>query len=477
VQSRSNLCGVASAILIACCGGLVGADDDLGSDAAAFARDVVALARLLGEKHEEPPAAQQVVLLAARGLHAFRKSDPPGDLARRCSMAVTDEELEAILQEACGTEFKLSGSIRAAIGEAVSESVQGGAQLLTRKAGAAQTQLTENCYVGVGISTRHSPQRELLIGAVMPGGPMDRAGVQAETVIRTIDGWATRDQPIEEAVERLRGPEGTAVRLTIRRPVKDEEESLTLYRGVVPQKLLTVEISENAGRRIAILRPREIGGSLAHEIREVAAREENLAGVLLDLRGVSGRAHFAALVADQFLNGGEIGTLRSGNRLRRLKAEPGEVFSEVPLAIATDAATRGSAAWMATLLKERNRATVFGRNGDRPNLEYEAFDLPSGDVAAFATMTLMTPEGAKTLVVSEQTHPPLPLPSVADLVKKFSVAAAKERNDVGRVETTELQERRFQREQAATKEHLRMSRRDSFVIAKEYLENLPVKKG
>jgi carboxyl-terminal processing protease len=279
-----------------------------------------------------------------------------------------------------------------------------------------------------------------------------------------------REQLTEEAVERLRGPEGTPVTLVIRRPGKEEDETVTLYRGVVPQKMLTVEISDEAGRRIAVLRPRELGGSLAHEIREFAETERNLDGVLLDLRGSFGRAHFAALVADQFLDGGEMGTIETAARRTAMKAEPGEILPEVPVAIATDEGTRGSAAWLATLLMERKRAMVFGRKGQHPNLDFETFELPSGEMATFATKVLVTPGGERTLVVSEQTH--TTTPGVAELVTTIGGGVTEESSLVGRLPTTDSLNRRLR---AGSQEQLRVNR-DSFVIAKEYLENLR-KKG
>jgi C-terminal processing protease CtpA/Prc len=460
------------AILVLC--GAVGApasDVPKANDADQLAGDVIALARLLGERHHEPPAQQQVILLAARALHEARKNTPPRNLVSRCSTAVSDEEFKAILKGACGADFTLNGSVRASVAESIAKSLQGGLQILTKKAGAAQQQLSENRYVGVGISAGSSDDHELQVGTVMPGGPIARAGIEEKTVIRKIDGWATREQSIEEAVERLRGPEGTPVTLTIRRPGKDQDETVTLYRGVVPQKMLAIDIQQKSGRRIAVLRPRELGGSLAHEIREFAEKERNLDGVLLDLRGAYGRAHFAALVADQFLDGGEIGAIESGARRIPVKAEPGELLPEVPLAIATDPGTRGSAAWLATLLMERKRAMVFGQKGEHPNLDFETVELPSGEMVTFATKVLVTPGGTRTLVVSEQTQPQMP--NTAEVVNAIGIALKEVALPLGPSSPMETLQSRLQQHQAVRQ----AINRDSFVIAKEYLENLPVKKG
>jgi C-terminal processing protease CtpA/Prc len=478
VKLRSVVGSIAAAIFLI--GGAItcGASDETEAEPReTFAGDIVGLAKLLADRHYEPPAQQQVILLAARALHKARKSSPPRDLTTRCSKAASDEELTAVLTEACGPQFQLDTSVRAELAGAIAGSVPGGLQLLSKKTSTAQQQLTENRYVGVGIAAALSETRELAITTVLPGGPMAKAGIPDKTIIRTVDGRATKDHPLEDSVDWLRGPEGTRVDLTLLRPGSTTEEPLTLYRGVVPQTMLDVQVEETSGRRIAILKPKQLGGSLAHEIRKFAdSQQTELDGILLDLRGTYGPAHFAALVADQFLDGGDIGAARNGSRRVPMKAEPGELFPDIPLAVATDESTRGSAAWLATVLGERKRAAVFGQKRDRPNLDYETFDLPSGEEAVlFATKILDSPGGASTLVVTEQTQAELPyvvdaVTAAESSLKKLMVLSP------APAQTWKVDEQMAQ-QQVVAKELRRALIRNSFVVAKEYLENLPARKG
>jgi hypothetical protein len=477
VKLRSVVGSIATAIVFMCGPINSGASDQTKADPAeTFAGDIVGLAKLLTDRHYEPPAQQQVVLLAARALYQARKSSPPGDLTSRCSKATSDEELKAILKEACGPGFRLDTMARAEVAEGIASSIPGGLQLLSKKTSTAQQQLTENRYVGVGIAASLSETHELAITTVLPGGPMAKAGIPDKTIIRTIDGRATKDRSIEDSVDWLRGPEGTRVDLTLVRPGSTNEESLTLYRGIVPQTMLDVQVEEKSGRRIAILKPKQLGGSLSHEIQKFAASESRLDGILLDLRGTYGPAHFAALVADQFLDGGDIGAARNGSRRVPMKAEPGELFPDIPVAVATDESTRGSAAWLATVLGERKRAAVFGKKRDRPNLEYETFDLPSGEeTTLFATRVLESPGGATTLVVTEQTQAELPY--VADAVTAAESSLKKLMVLTPAPTQTPKVDEQMAQQQVVAKELRRTLIRNSFVVAKEYLENLPAKKG
>ena len=73
VNRRAMWGRVVAAIALACCGLESLANDEHRENAASvFAGDLVALAGLLAEQHPEPPAKQQVILLAARALHEAR---------------------------------------------------------------------------------------------------------------------------------------------------------------------------------------------------------------------------------------------------------------------------------------------------------------------------------------------------------------------------------------------------------------------
>ncbi len=67
----------------------------------------------------------------------------------------------------------------------------------------------------------------------LPGYPAERAGVQPNDVIETVDGVSTENQPAEDVVTRLRGDVGTQVEVGIYRPSTDERFSLSIERELV----------------------------------------------------------------------------------------------------------------------------------------------------------------------------------------------------------------------------------------------------
>ena len=66
---------------------------------------------------------------------------------------------------------------------------------------------------------------------VFEGGPADRAGVKKDDVLEQIDGVDTKGMPLREAVNRLRGDEGTSVTVKVRSPKAKELRTYKITRG------------------------------------------------------------------------------------------------------------------------------------------------------------------------------------------------------------------------------------------------------
>ncbi|HVJ87777.1 MAG TPA: S41 family peptidase [Caulifigura sp.] len=413
-----------SGILLACFTVLLisGASADSGAGQPAresLVDDLVALSELIVEHHFQPPTRQQLVLEAARGIYECRKQEPPADLARQCSLSGNDQKFREILLAALGVDSErdavvinrgvtrggssapepdVADLMRAAVLK-LNAVVPGGLELQTPKAHAANQQLSESRYVGVGIAVRMTDDHEFQIVSAVEGGPMQTAGVPQESIIEEIDGWKTREQRLEECVDRLRGPKGTSVNLKIRRPAAEQAEPLTLTRGVVPIKSLQARGVVSEGKTILHLQLSQITSSVSHETRQALTAQKELHGIVLDLRGTqSGPAHFAVLFADLFLGEGRLGTAWRGGKRQALSSGPDELVADVPVAVLVNEYTAGSAEWLAAVLKESGRAEVFGTPSAGLAVDNQSFALPSGERhATFATVVLETSKSGKLL--------------------------------------------------------------------------------
>ena len=146
----------------------------------------------------------------------------------------------------------------------------------------------------------------LVITRPLDGSPAERAGLQAGDVVLSVDGVPLDGLTVDGARDRIRGPKGTVVTLSIQRG-SGAPLSFTITRDVVQSK--EVDSEALAGGTVGYLAVNGFSDSAADEV--VAALEEHLAAgrtrFILDLRGNPGGYVTAARkIASQFLGAGVI---------------------------------------------------------------------------------------------------------------------------------------------------------------------------
>ena len=103
---------------------------------------------------------------------------------------------------------------------------------MSAKGSRVMEQFEGNRYVGIHIALGMNDQEKRpLIRDVIEGGPADRAGVKKDDLIELIDGVDTKGMDLREAVDRLRGQEGTDVTIKVRQPKINNSRTYTITRG------------------------------------------------------------------------------------------------------------------------------------------------------------------------------------------------------------------------------------------------------
>ena len=86
--------------------------------------------------------------------------------------------------------------------------------------------------IGVLIGVRNG---QLTVISPVEGGPAARLGIQAGDVISTVEGEPTETMSLDDAIDRLKGPKGTEVKVTVVRRGLDEPLAMTIVRAEVAQ--------------------------------------------------------------------------------------------------------------------------------------------------------------------------------------------------------------------------------------------------
>jgi len=341
-----------------------------------FAERITAITDVVLENHIDPPTRQQMILSGIKALYKTSgKAVPPG-LSRRVSALSTPEQLATVLAD---TWPWLNGKPDAASKheevfiECMLRSVPGGARLVSAKDRKVEEQFKGNRYVGIHIALKMDDQEKRpAMAEVFEGGPADRAGAKPGDLIEQINGVDTKGMELRDAVDRLRGDEGTDVTIKVRQPKEPKSRTMKITRGQLPHATITGvhkrltgawDVRLDASGPIAYLRISEIAASTPHELRKLALQLESQDnwGLVLDLRGLGGTSlHEAVLLADSLLAGGVIGRVQTAQREVTYQADSDALFRGSPIAVLVDQGTSGTAEWLAAALQDTHRAIIVG---------------------------------------------------------------------------------------------------------------------
>ena len=229
--------------------------------------------------------------------------------------------------------------------------------------------------------------------------PAARAGLKPGDLILAIDKAPVTDMTLSDAVDKLRGPVGSQVKLTLRREGVDPFE-VTLTRAeihVEPVKF-HMEGSDVGYIRITSFSERA-GSSLDGAVKALKQQSgDKLAGIVLDLRNnPGGLLDQAVAVSNAFLDQGEIVSIR-GRRSqdsRRYEAQPGrDLVRGLPMVVLINGGSASASEIVAGALQDHHRAVLLGtRSFGKGSVQTVLPVRESGGAIRLTTARYFTPSG------------------------------------------------------------------------------------
>ncbi|HXW23114.1 MAG TPA: S41 family peptidase, partial [Xanthobacteraceae bacterium] len=196
-------------------------------------------------------------------------------------------------------------------------------------------------------------------------GPAGRAGVRTNDVIVALDDAPVQGLTLNQAVEKMRGPLNTPIRLRIQRSGEDRPIELTIYREVITLRPVSYRVEDDVG----YIRVRQFNERTTDGVKDalgfLAARipADRLKGYVLDLRNNSGGLLDQAIsVSDVFLESGEILSTRgrAADETQRFSARPGDLAYGKPLVVLVNHGSAAATEAVAAALQYHRRAIVVG---------------------------------------------------------------------------------------------------------------------
>jgi carboxyl-terminal processing protease len=255
-------------------------------------------------------------------------------------------------------------------------------------------------YVGVGIhlvqegDMVQEKDEEIVVTALIEKSPAEKAGIEAGDVVVAVDGESVRDEDISRVIERIRGPEGTEVELTVRRG--EEEREFTLERTEIDAPVaLWVKIPDSD---VAFVRLSSFSDDSAEELEGAfeEARDAGARRFVLDLRdNPGGRLDQAVEISGIFLKPGRVVYVReeADGKRERIRVERGAEPTRAPLAVLVNGGTASSAEILAGALRDNDRAAVVGTTTYGTGTVLSEFTLSDGSALLIGVAEWLTPDG------------------------------------------------------------------------------------
>lgn len=254
----------------------------------------------------------------------------------------------------------------------------------------------EGAYVGVGIQVA-GRNDAVVITRVFPDSPASEAGLAAGDRLVAVDGTPARGGALDAVVAKIRGPEGTDVTLTVRRP-GDPPQPHELTRSRIKVPAVRSRIIERDGQKVGYLKLLQFtrGASAALRTETATLIGKGVDGLVLDLREDPGGLVSEALgVAGVFLpEGTDVVTTEGRHSPRRtLRTSKAGLDVSMPLVVLVDRNSASSSEIVAGALRDADRAELVGERTFGKALVQSTRLLRDGGALKLTTARYLTPSG------------------------------------------------------------------------------------
>ncbi|MCT4608427.1 MAG: S41 family peptidase [Pelagimonas sp.] len=257
---------------------------------------------------------------------------------------------------------------------------------------------TRGEFGGLGIEVT---QEEGFVKVVSPidGTPADEAGIEAGDFVTHVDGESVLGLTLDEAVERMRGPVGSEIVITVVREGEDEPFDVTIIRDKIKLTAARARIeADTVVLRVTTFNDQtyqQMADGLAKQIEE-AGGIDSVNGVVLDLRNNPGGLLTQAIrVSDAFLEKGEIVSTRGRNPAdgERFNATAGDLAFGKPLVVLINGGSASASEIVAGALQDHRRAIVVGTKSFGKGSVQTVMPLRGAGAMRLTTARYYTPSG------------------------------------------------------------------------------------
>lgn len=226
--------------------------------------------------------------------------------------------------------------------------------------------------------------------------PAQKAGILAGDLIVKIDDTTLKGLTLNEAVEKMRGPKGSKIVLTVMRAGQDLPFDVVVVRDIIKVKSVRGEVLDD---NFAYLRVAQFqintGADMVAAFNKLT-KKHDIKGIVLDLRNNPGGVLQASVeVVSAFLDSGMVvyteGRMEHSNV--EYKAEPGDVSGGLPLVVLINEGSASASEIVAGALQDHRRAVLVGTRSFGKGSVQTVIPITDDKAVKLTTALYFTPKG------------------------------------------------------------------------------------
>lgn len=261
----------------------------------------------------------------------------------------------------------------------------------------AATDDLKGSFSGVGIEFTIR-QDTIRVQNVIKNGPAEKAGILAGDKIVYVDGkkFIGKQVTNEEAMHRLKGPQGSKVKIGVLRYGNVKLLTYTVTRGEIPTKTVTASYMLNSNT--GYIKIKNFGEKTYPEVLIALAnlQQQGFSNLVIDLRdNVGGLLQSAVQIANEFLPAKKLIVYTKGRRSPRqdYRSDGHGAYQTMPLVVLVNEGTASSAEIFSGAMQDNDRATIIGRRTFGKGLVQQQIPFPDGSMIRLTIARYYTPSG------------------------------------------------------------------------------------
>jgi carboxyl-terminal processing protease len=252
---------------------------------------------------------------------------------------------------------------------------------------------TKGEFGGVGIQIGVKENR-LAVIAPIEGTPAYRAGIKSGDFITKVNDETTKDLTLMDAVQKMRGPKGSKVNLTIQRDGTPDPLQFTLVRDTIKIESVKSKVLDNIGYVRLTQFQESTGRDLSKVLKQF--KDQKLQSTILDLRNNPGGLLTASVeVSEQFLPGGKLVVYTKGRESKKDEwiAKGKDQMDDSPMIILINEGSASASEIVAGALQDYGRAVIVGTTSFGKGSVQTILPLGDGSGLRLTTAKYYTPKG------------------------------------------------------------------------------------